>query len=103
MKKKNTYTNLRRTRYAEVLIVAVLVLTLLIPYPTPKQYFILYSTNLLLVLLFRPRIKTFIDLSLLSLCAMVFFVIERQIYSAQKHGVFIFLLSINIIVTELRK
>lgn len=103
MKKKNTYTNLRRTRYAEVLIVAVLVLTLLIPYPTPKQYFVLYSTNLLLVLLFRPRIKTFIDLSLLSLVAMVFFVIERQIYSAQKLGVFIFLLSINIIVTELRK
>lgn len=103
MKKNNQRTPSLSALSAELLIIAVLILTLIIPFPTPKQYFVLYSIDILLVLFFRPRIRTFIDLALISLFAMVFLVMQHQIYSTQKLGVFIFLLSINIIVTELRR
>lgn len=92
----------RVTRLRELLIICTLLVTILIPFPTPKQYFVLYVINLVLLITLRPRTKPFIDTALLSLVALVWYVSHGQLYAAQKIGAVLFLLCTNCVITELR-
>lgn len=101
---KKIITSARKSHivYAEILIIGLLLIIFIIPFPTPKQYFGIFIINICCVLLLHPRSKTFVDFSLFSLLMLMLFISREQLYIAQKVGSFLFFLMINVIITELR-
>lgn len=101
---KNVISSVKKRHivYSEMLIIGILLSIFTISYPTPFQYFMIFCVNLLVLIFWHPRAKTFIDFSLFSLAMLVFFILWDEVYIAQKVGSFVFYLMFDIIFCEMR-